>query len=94
VIRFKQLQDEEAKGVLPLKNAICYAHVQKKNEVKPCFFNIRTENRDFLVKAESKEDKERWVKAVKSQITKGVLTEEEKKQIHKKGQFIGRTTDA
>ena len=48
-------KDVEPLGVIPLTNATCYASVEKNKVIKPLFLNIRTENRDFLVRAESKE---------------------------------------
>jgi len=84
----------EPRGSVPLVNATCYAHVEKKNEVKPLFFNIRTETRDFLLKAHSKEDKDSWVAAIKTQCIKGNLTPDMRRQLMRKGSsFIGKTTD-
>eukprot|EP01116_Phalansterium_solitarium_P000393 TRINITY_DN10263_c0_g1_i1.p1 TRINITY_DN10263_c0_g1~~TRINITY_DN10263_c0_g1_i1.p1 ORF type:complete len:239 (-),score=16.68 TRINITY_DN10263_c0_g1_i1:383-1060(-) len=84
----------EPRGSIPLINATCYAHVEKKGQVKPLFFNIRTETRDFLLKALSKEDKAQWVAAIKAQCIKGNLTPEMRKQLMRKGSsFIGKTQD-
>lgn len=86
--------DAQAKGVIPLTNATCYAHVEKKGVVKPLFFNIRTETRDFLIRAETPEEKGDWVKAIKSQCVKGTLSPEAKKHLQRKASsFIGRTTE-
>jgi len=86
--------DTQAKGVIPLTNATCYAHVEKKGSVKPLFFNIRTETRDFLIRAESPEEKVEWVKLIKTQCIKGQLSPEGKKHLAKKASsFIGRTTE-
>jgi len=84
----------EPRGTIPLMNATCYAHVEKKGVVKVLFFNIRTETRDFLLKALSKEDKDQWVTAVKGQCVKGNLSPEMKKHLSRKGSsFIGKTTE-
>jgi len=86
--------DAQPKGVIPLTNATCYAHVEKKGVVKPLFFNIRTETRDFLIRAEIPEDKSEWVKLIKSQCVKGQLSPEGKRHLMKKSStFIGRTTE-
>ncbi len=80
--------------MIPLTNAVCFAHVEKKQKVKSLFFNIRTENRDFLIRAESKEVKDAWVKAIKASCVKGQLTEEEKKLLAKRGvNLLGKTAE-
>jgi len=86
--------DAQPKGVIPLVNATCYAHVEKKGTVKPLFFNIRTETRDFLMRAETNEEKGEWVKLIKTQCIKGEVSAEAKKHLAKKASsFIGRTTE-
>jgi hypothetical protein len=77
-----------------LTNATCFAHVEKKGTTKPLFFNIRTETRDFLIRAESAEDKAEWVKLIKTQGVKGELSAEGRKHLAKKAStFIGRTSE-
>lgn len=82
-------KDTEPKGIISLEGATCYARVEKNKKPKPLFFNIRTIDRDFLIRAESKEIKDIWVKAIKENTTK--LTEDQKAQMQKKGssQLLG-----
>lgn len=94
LIYYDKKGDLHTKGVIPLTNATCYAHVEKKGVTKPLFFNIRTETRDFLIRAESQEEKNAWVKLIKSQCVKGELTPEGRKYLSKKSStFIGRASE-
>lgn len=93
-LKFINQQDKLPKGVIPLINATCYAHVEKKGAVKPLFFNIRTETNDFLIRASSAEEKAEWVKVIKQYCVPGVLTPDARKQLSKRtSSFIGRTVE-
>lgn len=71
------------KATIPLVNAVCYARVEKNGKLKPDMFNIRTENRDFLLKAENAETKNRWVAALMSACVRGELSHEDKELMKK-----------
>jgi len=53
------------------------------------FFNIRTENRDYVVKAETKQNKDEWVKIIKEHCQKGEITMEARQYLKKKDSFVG-----
>lgn len=71
-------------------NAIIYAHVQKKGENKPLFFNIRTDQ-DFLLRAETKEEKEEWTRILKENVTADDKMRSVSQVQSGKGSFIGKT---
>jgi len=91
-------EDERKQGepkIFTLKNATCFAHVEKKGTVKELFFNIRTEFRDLLLRASNKEEKDKWVSAIKGACVKGELTVQEKAALQRNlsrrsSSFIGK----
>jgi hypothetical protein len=57
------------------------------------FFNIRTQDRDFLMRADTKEIKDMWVKAIKDNSPRA--TEEKRPQLQKKGSnLLGHVASA
>jgi len=84
---YKNPQDPEPKGVIPLLNASLYTHVEKKQAEMVGYLNLRVGNRDFLLRAADDDDKLEWVKAIKANI---VLDESESsKKLTKQSSFLG-----
>jgi len=85
---YKTPQDAEPKGVIPLLNASLYTHVEKKQAEMVGYLNLRVGNRDFLLRAADDDDKQEWVKAIKSNI---VLDEKEEssRKLAKQSSFLG-----
>jgi len=85
---YKTPQDPEPKGVIPLLNASLYTHVEKKQAEMVGYLNLRVGNRDFLLRAADDDDKQEWVKAIKSNI---VLDEKEEssRKLAKQSSFLG-----
>jgi len=76
------------RGSISLVNADLYPHVQKKKVDLPTYFNIRVNDRDFLIRASDMQSKEEWVAAIKKCIVKDVAVPE-KRTLVKKTSFLG-----
>jgi len=68
LLYFKQKEDKNPARIIPLRGSICYAYVEWKGKRMSLFFNIRTKERDFLLRAENKEMKMFWVTNIKAAI--------------------------
>jgi len=84
----KENDPKGPRGSISLVNADLYPHVQKKKIDLPTYFNIRVNDRDFLIRATDIQSKEEWISAIKKHIVKdeGVP---EKKTLVKKTSFLG-----
>jgi len=90
LLYYEKEESSEPPSMIPLTNAACFAHVERKGVVKPLLFNVRTETRDFLFRADTKEEKDKWVRGIKFNSHKGELSLEEKKALmSKKKSFVG-----
>ncbi len=81
------MQDPNPAGGFTLQNATVFAKVEKKGKEKPLFFNVRTPDRDYLLRAASAAEKDDWVRLLKANI-KG-----NGKTIAKQGSFLGKTQE-
>jgi hypothetical protein len=86
---YSDSQDKQIQGEISLVNTIIYSQVEKKGELLSNFFNIRTTQGDMLLKAENKEDKEEWVKAIRSNVAKDASVEHATHITPSTGTFIG-----
>jgi len=86
---YKTDKDEVPKGSIPLVNALVYSHVEKKSQDMEKYFNIRIGTRDFLLRADTAEDKAEWVKVIKANVTVGELDEQKKKELTKSNSYLG-----
>jgi len=82
----KENDPKGPRGAISLVNANLYPHVQKKKKDLPNYFNIRVNDRDFLIRAEDMQTKDEWVEAIRKSIVK-----EETKggKLTKKASFLG-----
>jgi len=89
MIYFADVSDKESKGSISLENTVIFAHVEKKGKTKPLLFNIRTIERDYLLRASTTEEKDDWAKILKANIK----TTDKKPGFSKSGSFLGKTTE-
>jgi len=84
----KENDPKGPRGSISLVNADLYPHVQKKKVDLATYFNIRVNDRDFLIRASDIQSKEEWISAIK----KGIVKDEgvpEKRTLVKKTSFLG-----
>jgi len=60
--------NDSAKGVIALENAKLFQKAEMNGITKPLLFNIRSTNRDFLIRAPSQEEKTVWCNRLKDNI--------------------------
>mmetsp|Transcript_7679 Transcript_7679/g.10596 ORF Transcript_7679/g.10596 Transcript_7679/m.10596 type:complete len:325 (+) Transcript_7679:34-1008(+) len=67
---FENNTDLTPKGVIGLVNAHVYPNVMKANKTTLCptYFNIRVNNRDFLLRAPNEQLKHEWIQAIRSNV--------------------------
>jgi len=83
-----------AKGSISLVNAQLYAHVEKKKGSEmPTYFNLRTDNRDYLIRAPDAEEKIAWVEALKANLVKDDGKNGRGKGLFKTNSFLGVVKD-
>jgi len=88
---YKSSEDQIPKGAITLEGASVYSHVEKKAKEMGNYFNIRVGNRDFLLRADSIEEKAEWVKTIKANVV-AVEDEEKKKnpkELQKQNSYLG-----
>jgi len=86
---YKSTEEPTPKGSISLEGASVYSHVEKKGKEMNNYFNIRIGNRDFLLRADTPEEKAEWVKVIKANVT---VAEEEKKnpkELTKQNSYLG-----
>lgn len=72
-----------------LINAHVYTQVQKHKKLLPCHFCIRTARGDFVLEAETEQEKAEWVKAFRESCTRSDLpTLEASKKDNSLGKII------
>jgi len=67
---YKSPSDGNVQGSFSLINVVLYSHVERKGHDMPLYFNIRTDGRDFLFRAENAEDKAKWLDCIRKNIVK------------------------
>lgn len=81
------LQQEQPSAAFNLTTAVVYSRVEKKGKDKPLLFNIRTSQRDMLLRATTIQEKEEWTSSLKKYSKQGPIT------LSKQGSFLGKTVD-
>jgi len=79
----------KAKGAISLMNANIYPHVQKRGKDMPTYFNVRVNDRDFLIRAGDAATKDAWVIAIKKYMTKDPANNSKNAPLTKKASFLG-----
>lgn len=67
------MQFDSASGIIYMNNAKVFAHAEKNGVAKPRCFNVRSTNKNFLLRASSKEEKDDWCTALKENIRISVI---------------------
>jgi len=86
---YKNRNDPQPKGAIGLVNVTIFPHVEKNGQELSNYFNIRTASRDYLIRATTQQDKETWVKALKSHLKIDPNTPKEKPKFFKQNSFMG-----
>jgi len=89
---YKDPKDTKPKGVISLINATLYAHVEKKGKEMEGYFNLRMNDRDFLMRVEDPSEKSDWVKSIKESIVTDpshISPKQRKGLLSKQSSFLG-----